>query len=183
MNERTDTPATPGAGASDSANRLFEQLYEELRTRAHAQLARNGNQRMLNTTTLVHESYLRFLEAGRIPVEDERHFLAYASHVMRSIVVDNARRQLAAKRGSGESALTLNTDIASSATASDEQVLKVHDALEELAAVDARMAQVIEMRYFGGLGESEIAHAMQISERTVQRLKEKARMLLTIALE
>jgi RNA polymerase sigma factor (TIGR02999 family) len=137
---------------------------------------------MLDTTTLVHESYLRFLEAGRVQVEDHRHFLAYASHVMRSIVVDHARSQLAAKRGSGESALTLNTDIASSVADSDEQVLKVHDALEELAAVDARMTQVVEMRYFGGLTESEIADAMQISERTVQRLMEKARMLLTLAL-
>jgi RNA polymerase sigma factor (TIGR02999 family) len=172
MDERANTPA----------NRLFELLYDELRSRAHAQLLRNGDRRMLNTTTLVHESYLRFLEAGRVQVEDQRHFLAYASHVMRSIVVDHARSQLAAKRGSGESALTLNTDIASSVAASDEQVLKVHDALEELAAVDARMAQVVEMRYFGGLSEGEIAGAMQISERTVQRLMEKARMLLTLAL-
>jgi RNA polymerase sigma factor (TIGR02999 family) len=179
MNDSADVPGSAAAGASDAANRLFESLYGELRALARAQRLRNGKDAALNTTTLVHESYLRFLQSGQLQVEDERHFLAYASHVMRSIVVDHARSQLAAKRGAGDAPLRLNTAIANSLSSSDEHALKVHEGLEALAALDPRMVQVVEMRYFGGLTEIEIAAAMDVSERTVQRLWEKARILLS----
>lgn len=176
----SDTPSAPvNFGAT---NNFFEALYSELRSMAQAQLRRNNHSK-LNTTTLVHESYLRFLNNGEIRAEDRRHFLAYASHVMRSIVVDYSRRRMASRRGAGQQPITLNTDSIESITASDEQVIKVHESLEELAALDPRLAQIVEMRYFGGLKESEIAEALDISTRTVQRDWEKARLLLAISLQ
>ena len=145
---------------------------------AHSQLNRSGNDNRLNTTTLVHESYLRFLNSGQLKPEDQQHFLAYASHVMRSVVVDHSRHRMAARRGGGQSPMTLDIDAIDSLAATDEHVIKVHEALEELSALDTRLAQIVEMRYFGGLKEDEIAAALNISIRTVQRDWEKARLLL-----
>jgi len=169
--------------ARDAADQLFELLYEELRSIASAQLHRNDYRRLIHTTTLVHESYLRFLKSGDISAADEGQFLAYASHVMRSVVVDTARRHMAEKRGGNKPNLTLNTDIVDSITASDEQIIKLHETLEELGTLEPRLAQVVEMRYFGGLQEEEIAKALSVSVRTVQRDWEKARMLLGVALK
>jgi RNA polymerase sigma factor (TIGR02999 family) len=179
MQELVTTPASVQSNTNEAVQRFFKLLYDELRSMAHAQLNRSGNQPRLNTTTLVHESYLRFLNGGELQPEDQRHFLAYASHVMRSVVVDHSRSRMAARRGSGQSPITLDVEAIDSLTATDEQVVKVHEALEELAAVDARLAQIVEMRYFGGLKETEIAEALGISLRTVQRDWEKARMLLS----
>jgi len=173
MNESTSTPA-PEAGRTPG--NLFSELYGELRALAHDRARRSGSP--LNTTTLVHESFVRLAESGRLQIEDRQHFLAYACNVMRSIVVDFARANLAQKRGSGIAPLTLNTDIVNSSVASDAEVLRIHDALEELGAFDARLARVVEMRYFGGLSDAEIAAALDLTTRTVQRDWEKARMLL-----
>ena len=101
--------------------------------------------RLLGTTTLVHESYLRFLKNGELNPEHRKHFLPYASHVMRSIVVDSARRHLSSKRGAGLADATLNTDEAVHLTASDEQVIQLHEALEELVELEPRVAKVIEI--------------------------------------
>jgi RNA polymerase sigma factor (TIGR02999 family) len=169
-------------GADGSANQVFEILYEELRTLAHRQLRGSGDSGPLNTTTLVHESYLRLLNAGALKAEDRRHFLAYACTVMRSVVVDFARRQLAEKRGGGRAAITLDTAIANSATASDEDVLRVHDALAQLASMDERLAKIVEMRYFAGMTEDETAETLDVSTRTIQREWEKARMYLAAEL-
>ncbi|HEX2584096.1 MAG TPA: ECF-type sigma factor [Steroidobacteraceae bacterium] len=171
------------SGARDAADQLFELLYGELRSIASAQLHRNDYRGLIHTTTLVHESYLRLLKSGEVRAEDEGQFLAYASHVMRSVIVDTARRHMASKRGGNKPDLTLDTDIADSLTASDEQIIKLHEALEELMVLEPRLAQVVEMRYFGGLQEEEIAGAMAVSIRTVQRDWEKARMLLAVALK
>jgi RNA polymerase sigma factor (TIGR02999 family) len=169
-------------GGSEAANRLFDLLYSELRSLARGQLRRSGPRTPLGTTTLVHESYLRFLDNGQIRPEDRRHFLAYASHVMRSVLVDHARGQLAAKRGAGVAHASLDERIAESTTASDAEVVAVHDALDELARHDPRLAQLVEMKYFGGLTEDEVAAALEVSVRTVQRDWGKARLLLRLAL-
>jgi RNA polymerase sigma factor (TIGR02999 family) len=179
MQDLTTTIISVPSTTSSAANQFFNLLYQELRSMAHAQLNRSGNQHRLNTTTLVHESYLRFLSSGQLKPQDQQHFLAYASHVMRSVVVDHSRHRMAARRGAGQSPVTLDADAIDSLTATDEQVIKVHEALEELAALDARLAKIVEMRYFGGLKEAEIAAALGISLRTVQRDWEKARMLLS----
>ena len=180
MQDLTTTIISDLSAKSGAANQFFNLLYEELRSMAHAQLRRGSSQSLLNTTTLVHESYLRFLNNGEIKPEDRRHFLAYASHVMRSVVVDHSRHRMAARRGAGQAPITLDTDAIESVTATDSQIMKVHEALEELAALDSRLAQIVEMRYFGGLKEDEIAEALDISVRTVQRDWEKARMLLSV---
>ena len=172
------------SGTSD-ANALFEMLYQELRSLAHQQANRQFSPAgpAIHTTTLVHEAYLRFHSVGELRVEDRRHFLAYASHVMRSIVVDHARSQLALKRGAGSAPVTLNTDISSSVTASDGEVIRVHDALAELAAIDERLGKIVEMKYFGGMTEDEIADVLEVSLRTVQRDWEKAKLFLSATLQ
>jgi len=168
------------AESGDSAGKLFALLYDELRSRAHDQARRGSSS--INTTTLVHESFLRLSQSGGLQIDDQRHFLAYASTVMRSIVVDFARANLAEKRGSGVAPVTLNTGIVNSTVASDAQIIDIHDALDELAALDERLAKVVEMRYFGGLTDSEIADALQLTPRTVQRDWEKARLILRATL-
>ncbi len=170
-------------GAHEAANQLFELLYGELRSIASSQLHLNDHKGLLNTTTLVHETYLRFLKSGELSPEDRGHFLAYASHVMRSVVVDMARRHMASKRGAGQSNLELNTNIANNTLASNEQIIQLHDALDELTALEPRLGKIVEMRYFGGLQEEEVAEALSVSLRTVQRDWEKARLLLSAALK
>jgi RNA polymerase sigma factor (TIGR02999 family) len=170
------------SGAPDAANRIFELLYGDLRSLAHAQLRKSGQNEWLDTTALVHESYLRFLGAGGIKAEDRKHFLSYASSVMRSIVIDFARAQRAEKRGGGAIAITLNTEIAEAAKAECDDVLKVHDALARLTLLDERLGKIVEMRYFAGLSEEEVAEALEIGLRTVQREWRKARLYLAAEL-
>jgi RNA polymerase sigma factor (TIGR02999 family) len=170
------------AGGQDAANRIFELLYGDLRSLARAQLRQVGERQLLNTTGLVHESYLRFLKSGGVKGDDRKHFLSYASSVMRSIVVDHVRNQHCEKRGGDAVNVTLNTEVADSIAADGDDVLKVHDALTQLAQLDERLARIVEMRYFAGLTEDEIADALGLSLRTVQREWSKARMYLAAEL-
>ena len=181
MADITTLLETVRSGTSPGANELFQLLYVELRSLAHEQTQRHSAP-PVHTTTLVHEAYLRFRSSGDLRVEDRRHFLAYASHVMRSIIVDHARGRLAVKRGAGIAALTLDTGIANSVVASDAEVIKVHEALAELTALDARLGQIVEMKYFGGMTDEEIADVLDLSSRTVQRDWEKARLILSASL-
>ena len=142
-----------------------------------------GRNTVLDTTALVNEAYLRFVRGGELRAEDRRAFFAYASRVMRSVIVDSARERLAERRGGDAVHLTLTAAAASGMAADDESILKVHEALDQLAAVEPRLGQVVEMRYFGGYTEQEIAEALDITERTVRRDWEKARLLLEIALK
>src|SRR5262249_55224691 len=109
-------------------------------------------------------------------------FLRYAGRAMRSVIVDFARRQQAERRGGGALHVSANSEIPDFMAAGEEQILRVDEALEQLAKLDQRLAQVAEMRYFGGMTESEIAQALGIAERTVRRDWEKARLLLAQAL-
>jgi RNA polymerase sigma factor (TIGR02999 family) len=161
---------------------IFDATYEDLRVVARARLSRGGRGPLLDTTSLVHESYVRLADAGRLRVEDRQHFLRYASHVMRSVIVDFVRERLAARRGGDAQHVTLNSEISKPDDAAEREILRVHDALEELGQHDARMVQVVEMRYFGGMTESEIAQALGVTDRTVRRDWEKARLLLAQAL-
>ncbi len=169
------------SGSSADSHALFELLYAELRSLAHEQSRRHSDA-AVHTTTLVHEAYLRFRASGNLKIADERHFLAYASHVMRSILVDQARSRLASKRGAGSAPVTLDTGIIDSTVAADAEVLKVHEALAELTALDERLGKIVEMKYFGGMTEQEIGDALQLSARTVQRDWEKARLYLSATL-
>jgi RNA polymerase sigma factor (TIGR02999 family) len=162
---------------------LFKVAYDDLRSLASARLRAGSRDGMLDTTSLVHESYLRFVDSGGLRVEDRTHFLRYAGCVMRSVIVDFVRERAAQRRGGDVAHITLNTDVRESVHAGEEEILRVHEALEELERHDNRMARVVEMRYFGGLSEVEICDALGISVRTVRRDWEKARLLLAEALK
>jgi RNA polymerase sigma factor (TIGR02999 family) len=133
---------------------------------------------MLDTTALVHESYLRFIHSGQLRSDDRRAFFAYASRVMRSVIIDAVRERQAERRGGDLQRLTLNTQIADNLPAGEDELLKVNEALEVLAQAEPRLAKVVEMRYFGGYTEAEIGEALELTERTVRRDWDKARMLL-----
>lgn len=166
----------------EAIDELFELLYHDLRRLAHSRLSQSGHQTLLNTSALVHEAYLRFQQAGRISLHDREHFLAYAATTLRSVVVDFVRKRSAERRGGDAVHVTLDTGVADEAVASDDEILAVHEALEELAAVDPRLVRVVEMRYFAGLTEAEIAAALGVTDRTVRRDWEKARVLLAAML-
>jgi len=121
---------------------------------------------------------LRLQRADNLPVNDDEHFLAYAARSMRSVVVDHARRRKAERRGGGAAHTSLKTTHAEKIGVSDDEILEVNEALGVLAAVDTRLAQVIEMRYFGGLTDVEIGQALGVTDRTVRRDWERARLLL-----
>jgi len=157
-------------------------LYGELHRLARSRLRRSGELTLLDTTALVHESYLRIQQAGKPDFADRQHFLAYAAKAMRATVIDIARARQADRRGGGALHVTLNTEIGDSAAVEDDEILRVHEALEELSSVDERLASVVEMRYFGGLSELEIAECLGVTERTVQRDWQKARLFLSMAL-
>ncbi|MBL8269672.1 ECF-type sigma factor [Steroidobacter sp.] len=181
MSEITRLIEERSSDAGVESARLFQAAYEELKALARSRLAQAGPLTLLDTTVLVNESWLRLSGQERLNVESRRQFFAYASEVMRSVIVDQIRARRAARRGGGVKADTLDTSIGDS-VAADEQVLSVHEALESLAKVEPRLAKGVEMRYFGGLSETEIADALAINERTVRRDWDKAQLLLAAML-
>lgn len=181
MGDITQLLQRVSAGDGSARDDLFEKLYPELRKLAHSRLAR-GRQTLLDTCVLVHECYLRFANAGRVELREREHFLAYATQAMRSIIVDFARERMAEKRGGVAGHTQFRTELDGALPQGDEQIVRVHDALLELESRDARLARVVELRYFGGLSETEIARALEVTERTVRRDWEKARLLLADAL-
>lgn len=178
MEDLTALLAAAGDGDERAASAAFGLVYGELRKLARAKLRAHQTMTLLDTTSLVHEAYLRFVESGRARITDRSHFFAYAARVMRSVIVDFARAKLAERRGGGQPVLTLDTAIAESVAASEDDIVRLNDALDELARVNPRVASVVEMRYFAGLSEREIAESLGVSERTVKRDWEKARLLL-----
>ena len=183
MSELTELLAAARAGDSAAADRAFALLYEDLRRLARAKLRHHQPMTLLDTTSLVHEVYLKLTAQAALPVTDRHHFFAYASRVMRSVIVDLARARQAERRGGSAEHVELDTDIADSVAAPEDEVLRVHEALQTLAQADEQLARVVEMRYFGGMTEVEIAQALDSSERTVRRQWEKARLLLSVALK
>jgi RNA polymerase sigma factor (TIGR02999 family) len=169
-------------GGAEARDALFAAAYPELHRMARSRLREGGRSAVLDTTGLVHESYLRFVRAGELRVEDRRAFFAYASNVMRSVIVNSVRERIAQKRGGNRRPLTLSPDLVTHVADRQETVLEVHEALEDLEKADPRLAQVAQMRYFGGYSEKEIAETLDITERTVQRDWEKARLILAAAL-
>ena len=167
--------ADPGEGRDAE---VFPELYNELRRLARSRLASGGRNVLLDTTALVHESFLRLHGAGRVGLADKDHFLAYAATTMRTVVIDFLRRKGSEKRGGDVEHITLDTALGEVLGAKDDEILDVHEALQSLAKVDGRLVKVVEMRYFAGLTDEEIARALDISERTVRRDWERARLLL-----
>lgn len=157
---------------------LFAASYGELRRLAHARLRDGGRNTFIETTALVHESYLRFVNGGQLRMDDRRAFFAYASKVMRSVIIDTVRQRLAERRGGHDTELTLDTQVADALPADEGEILGVHAALQALERDEPRLASVVEMRYFGGYSEAEIAAVLGTTERTVRRDWTKARLLL-----
>src|SRR5262245_36124192 len=167
----------------DGVNELFTAAYQDLRKLARLRLRGGGRNTILDTTSLVHESYLRLARAGQLRVEDRTHFLRYACRAMRSVIVDLVRQRRSERRGGAAEHVTLTTRAGTGRHAGERQILRVHEALGELGRHDTRMAQVVEMRYFGGLTEAEIAATLDVTDRTVRRDWEKARLWLADALK
>ena len=183
MSELTELLHKAQAGDARAREALFAAAYPELEQLARRRLRDGGRNTLLNTRGLVHESYLRYLQGGELRAEDRRAFFAYASQVMRSVIVSCARERAAQKRGSGWRPLTLSTRVSEQVSEGESEILRVHEALESLDQVDARLAQVVHMRYFGGYSEQEIAETLEVTERTVQRLWLKARLMLRASME
>ena len=183
MDELRDLLRKAHGGDEAARERLFAVAYDELRSQARIQLRGGGRNTVLDTTALVHESYLRFLHAGKLAGADRGHFFSYAARVMRSVIVDFARQRQTERRGGDAVHTPLTTQLAEQMYAGEDEVILINDAIEALQAHDERLVRVVEMRYFAGMKETEIAAALGVTDRTVRRDWEKARLLLAAMLK
>jgi RNA polymerase sigma factor (TIGR02999 family) len=156
---------------------LFEVLYSELHRLARAQLARNGGGATLGTTTLLHEAYLDIAQRESVSFLDRGRFMAYAAKVMRGLIIDYARHRGAQKRGAGFEITSLEEDVAGEA-AGETELEHIGAAVDELAAVDPALAEIVDLKFFCGFSFAEIAGMRNVSERTVRRGWERARIYL-----
>lgn len=169
-------------GDRGALDRVLSTLYQELHAMARRQLA--GQQaHTLDATALVHEAYLKLIGRQTAQFDDRAHFFAYAASAMRSVVVDYARQRLAQKRGGDLHRVTELPEEVEGGLRLDEETLGLDTALTRLAAVDERLAQVVELRYFAGLSELEIASLLKRSERSIRRDWQKARLFLLASLK
>ncbi len=163
-------------------DRVLSTLYRELHSMARRQLG-NQNGHTLDATGLVHEAYLRLVGRADTEFEDRAHFFAYAASAMRSVVVDYARQRMAVKRGGDLHRVTDLPEDVGGGMRINEELLGLDVALTRLADVDRKLAQVVELRYFAGLSEAEIACLLKRSERSVRRDWQKARLYLLASLQ
>ena len=163
-------------------DRAFADHYPELKKIAHARLRGSGLGSSMQTTALVHDSYLRLAAGAGLRFDDRLQFFAYSSRVLRRIVVDLVREQRALRRGGDADIVTLDT-AAGEGVGAAVDIEAVNDALEDLAKLDAPLARLVEMRFFGGMTEDEIAEAIGVSKRSVSREWHKARALLLTLIE
>lgn len=170
-------------GDAGAVDRLFGVLYPDLRQLAHSRLRRSGHLTLLDTTGLVHEAYLRLFQTDSLEAVDRSQFMAYAARVMRSVVVDFVRRRSADRRGGDVVHVDIEDPAAAVADPREQEVVRIDEALEELALIDERLVRVVEMRYFAGMTEDQVADALGLSRRSVARDWEKARLFLAIALD
>jgi len=179
ITELLDAARDGNRGALDQ---VLATLYHELHSMARRQLAgQHGH--TLDATALVHEAYLKLVGRNTAQFDDRAHFFAYAASAMRSVVVDYARQRLAQKRGGDLHRVTELPEEIEGGLRLDEETLGLDNALTRLAAVDQRLAQVVELRYFAGLSELEIAALLKRSERSIRRDWQKARVFLLASLK
>jgi RNA polymerase sigma factor (TIGR02999 family) len=170
------TPTAP------SLDELFERHYQELRQLARARLSSGGRNTLLDTTSLVHESFLRLCGLDQNAFPDRVRFFVYAAKVMRSVIVDIARQRKSLRRGGDAVVVSDDAALENIPMAGEEQILRLDEALQKLAKLDERMSQVVELRYFAGMTEMETAQALGVTDRTVRRDWQQARLLLADAL-
>ena len=173
----TELLADLRAGRREAFDQILPLVYHELRRAARRELAMRPSD-SLSTTALVHELYLKFSRAGRTDWHNRAHFLSVASVAMRHMLVDRARRRRAEKRGGPLAHVTLDDALVAAADSRADSLLELHEALDQLAKLDERLARVVECRFFGGMTEQETADALHIAVRTVRRDWIKARGLL-----
>lgn len=161
-------------GDSQASNKLVALVYEDLRRLARAQIGYGSPKRTMNTTSLVHECYLRIIDPIRNDVESKNHFFNMASKVMRQVLCDYARERLAEKRGGGLAHVTLS-EVDFELQAEATELIELDNLLDKLAAQHPSYARVFECRYFAGLSEQETADALKLSLRTAQREWNQAR--------
>jgi RNA polymerase sigma factor (TIGR02999 family) len=167
------------AGGDRAAiGRIYAVLYPELKAMAHRRVRHEAAGAILDTAALVHESYLRLVKGENLSLENRRHFMAYAAHVMRSVVIDFVRQASAQRRGGDQRRVTLNTNLADSLESSVNEIVRLDELLGELAEIDPRLVAVVEMRYFAALEIPQIAEYLKVSDRTVQRDLKRVRLLL-----
>jgi len=164
-------------GDRENSHQLFTALYDQLRRIARWELRRGGPAFTLGATTLLHEAYLNLHARKELQFPDRARFISYASRAMRGLIIDYARRRQAIKRGSAFVLTSLPTDVPDQA-ADFEQLQQLNEAIERLAAFEPRLAQVVDLKYFSGFSLGDIAKMWAVSERTVQRDWEKARLFL-----
>jgi RNA polymerase sigma factor (TIGR02999 family) len=174
--------ASAEGGDPSAAAALFAALYSELHRLAQKQLARNARDMTLGTTTLLHEAYLDMAQRESAVFPDRGRFMAYAARVMRTLIIDHVRNRKARKRG-GQFEITSLTFEVEDPVAQGRELARIDAALEELAAVDPLLAEVVDLKFFCGFSFAEIAAMRGLSERTVQRHWEKARLYLHEAIE
>ena len=170
------------SGDPQAAAALFAALYSELHRMAQRQLARCGSDLTLGTTTLLHEAYLDMAGRESAVFPDRGRFMAYASRVMRTLIIDYVRNRKASKRGGGLVFTTLGGEVADPA-AEVAELERVAEAVDALAKLDPLLAQVVDLKFFCGFSFAEIAAIRGLSERTVQRHWEKARLYLHDAIQ
>jgi RNA polymerase sigma factor (TIGR02999 family) len=164
----TDMLLRWSSGDVEAKGRLTALVYDELRRMARNYMGRERKDHTLQTTALVHEAYLRLIDQRNVQWQNRAHFFAIAAQLMRQILVDYARMHTSVKRGG--SALRLSIDQATFAARQDsEDVLALHEALENLAKIDSRKSQVIELRFFGGLTVEETAEVLKVAPITIMR--------------
>jgi RNA polymerase sigma factor (TIGR02999 family) len=164
-------------GDRAAADILFSTLYSELHRLAKRELARWGAPPTLSVTTLLHDAYLDIAEREGQSFPDRARFMGYAARVMRGLIIDHARSRNAIKRGGEFEITSLKTDLDENPVDAKELSL-ISDALDELGKVDAKLAELVDMKFFCGFSFAEIAALENLSERTVQRRWEKARIYL-----
>jgi RNA polymerase sigma factor (TIGR02999 family) len=157
-----------GQGDLEAREKLMPLVYAELRRRAAAYLRRERRDHTLQPTALVHEAYLRLVGQQRVVWQNRAHFFGIAAQMMRRILVDHAKRQRRGKRFGGSVRVPLDDRIGA-ASPPECDLLLLDQAHDELAAIDSRQGQIVELRYFGGLSESEVAEVLTISRSTVTR--------------
>src|SRR5260370_9240843 len=157
-----------GDGNQQALEVLVPLIYQELRNLAHNFLYRERRDQTLQTTALVHEAYLKLIDQNDARWQNRAHFFAIAAQAMRRILIDSARKHAAAKRGGPQEELSLD-EVADIALEPDSNMLKLDEALNELAKIDPRQSRIVELRYFGGLTIEETAEVISVSPATVKR--------------
>lgn len=181
--EEANATKLPGDAASRDANalnELYEQVYAELRVIAAKKMASEPSNHTLQPTALVNEAYLRMRAAKGIKFENRAHFFAAAAEAMRRILIERARRRLAAKRGAGAEAIPLDELELPSPASSDDQLLAMDEALQKFAARNARKAELVKLRYFIGMSFEEAAATLGIAVPTAKEWWAYARAWLAV---